>query len=106
MSETPLSANDPAAPSDLNVHLENWDNEGGHHADAHAGSADGDGSAVAMRWDRLRFSESKLTKDFVDGTIGISHNTFAHRLRYLRQDRARLRATPLLSDGPLSSHTS
>lgn len=93
MSAALLAFKSPATEADPGPSTETWDNEGGRQAR--------DSAPMAKR-DRLQSAENDLTKDFIEGRIGIRHNTYAHRLRCLRQDRAQLHASALGDNGPAS----
>jgi hypothetical protein len=41
---------------------------------------------------QVRRMESKLASDFADGRVGTRYNTYAHRSRVLRQQKAKLEA--------------
>ena len=88
-----LAFKSPAPEAHPGPSAEAWDNEGGRQAR--------DPTLIA-KWDRLHSAENDLTKDFIKGRIGIRHNTYAHRLRCLRQDRAQLHVSTLEDNGPAS----
>jgi hypothetical protein len=73
---------------------ENWENEGGHLSNR-------DIKGISLRpfsneIDRLeaqvKLSANKLTSDFVNGRVGTRYNTYDHRARVLRLQRAELDA--------------
>lgn len=90
MSATPLAVDPSPVEPNLDTPLEAWDNEGGRLTPR----TDLPNSAglipLAARQGLQASLEAKLTKDFIEGQVGNHHNTYAHRLRYLRQDSALL----------------
>ncbi|WP_454884278.1 hypothetical protein [Sphingomonas oryzagri] len=99
MSAIILAIVSSATETGPDAHLDAWDNEGGHQAHTSAGAESAEDTAASAEWDRLCFAEAELTKHFVEGRIGVRHNTYAHRMRYLGQDRARLQALALSDAG-------
>jgi len=73
VSTTPLAVDRPALEPDYGTPLEAWDNEGGR---------------LTSHTDLPNVSEAKLVEDFIEGRVGNHHNTYAHRLRCLREDSA------------------
>lgn len=73
---------------------DNWENEGGHVAGAKFPTATPALSAsdVETLEAQVRCMESKLASDFADGRVGTRYNTYAHRSRVLRQQKAKLEA--------------
>lgn len=73
---------------------DNWENEGGHVARAKFPTATPALSAsdVETLEAQVRCMESKLASDFADGRVGTRYNTYAHRSRVLRQQKAKLEA--------------
>ena len=72
---------------------DNWENEGGHLAGARPVIAccaiSANGEALEAQVNAL---ESTLASDFADGRVGMRYNTYAHRSRVLRQQKAKLDA--------------
>lgn len=73
---------------------DNWENEGGHLGAAKLPAATPALSAsdVETLEAQVRRMESKLASDFADGRVGTRYNTYAHRSRVLRQQKAKLEA--------------
>ena len=97
MSAALFAVKSPATETEPDASAEAWDNEGGRQPS---------GSAPTAKRDRLHSAENKLTKDFIEGRIGIRHNTYAHRLRCLKQDRTQLHASALRDGDPALSEPS
>ena len=77
-----------AAPRSLRE--DSWENEGGHLAGARpaiASSAISASDADDLQA-QVRVMETSLASDFADGRVGTHHNTYAHRSRVLRQQKA------------------
>jgi len=73
---------------------DNWENEGGHLAAAKlviASSAISAGDVEVLAA-QVNVMESTLASDFANGRVGTSYNTYAHRSRVLRQQKAKLDA--------------
>ena len=71
---------------------DNWENEGGHLAGARpaiASCAISTNDVEALEA-RVNAMESTLASDFADGRVGMRYNTYAHRSRVLRQQKAKL----------------
>lgn len=107
---TPVKSTDKAAfPFDLPVipvssdlrgdparclREDNWENEGGHLAAAKlviASSAISAGDVEVLAA-QVNVMESTLASDFANGRVGTRYNTYAHRSRVLRQQKAKLDA--------------
>lgn len=71
---------------------DNWENEGGHLAGARPAFASSAISAsdVDALETQVNAMESTLASDFADGKAGMRYNTYAHRSRVLRQEKAKL----------------
>jgi len=86
MSATPFAVAPSPVEPNLDTPLEAWDNEGGRLTPK-TDLPNGAGlMPLAARQGHRASLEAKLTKDFIEGRVGNHHNTYAHRLRYLRQD--------------------
>ena len=73
---------------------DNWENEGGHLAAAKlviASSAISAGDVEVLAA-QVNVMESTLASDFANGRVGTRYNTYAHRSRVLRQQKAKLDA--------------
>jgi hypothetical protein len=73
---------------------DNWENEGGHLATARlviASSAISAGD-VEVLTAQVNVMESTLASEFANGRVGTRYNTYAHRSRVLRQQKAKLDA--------------
>lgn len=71
---------------------DNWENEGGHLASegpriASSAISASDVDALA---EQVRVLESTLASDFANGRVGMRYNSYAHRSRVLRQQKAKL----------------
>jgi len=73
---------------------DNWENEGGHLAGARPPIASPaiSASEVDTLEAQVRVMESTLASDFANGRVGMRYNTYAHRSRVLRQQKAKLDA--------------
>jgi len=73
---------------------DNWENEGGHLAGASPPIAYPaiSASEVDILEAQVRVMESTLASDFANGRVGMRYNTYAHRSRVLRQQKAKLDA--------------
>lgn len=80
---------------------DSWENEGGHLATVKFPTATPALSAndVETLEAQIRRMESKLASDFAEGRVGMRYNTYAHRSRVLRQQKAKL---DVLRAGPQS----
>jgi hypothetical protein len=73
---------------------DNWENEGGYIASARSVIAS---SAYSVRdievlEVQVRVMQMTLASDFADGRVGMHYNSYAHRSRVLRQQKAKLDA--------------
>lgn len=71
---------------------DNWENEGGHLASegpriASSAISANDVDALA---EQVRVLDSTLASDFANGRVGMRYNSYAHRSRVLRQQKAKL----------------
>lgn len=73
---------------------DNWENEGGHLAGTKRLIASLALSATDVETleAQVRLMESTLSSDFANGQLGMRYNTYAHRSRVLRQQKAKLDA--------------
>jgi hypothetical protein len=71
---------------------DNWENEGGHIASPSSAIASFliSASDVEALEAQVNAMESTLASDFADGRVGMRYNTYAHRSRVLRQQKAKL----------------
>ena len=71
---------------------DNWENEGGHVASPSPAIASCVISAndVEALEAQVNAMESTLASDFAGGRVGMRYNTYAHRSRVLRQQKAKL----------------
>lgn len=71
---------------------DSWENEGGHLAGARPVIASPaiSTSDVDTLEAQVRDMEGTLASDFANGRVGTRYNTYAHRSRVLRQQKARL----------------
>lgn len=76
------------------VREENWENEGGRVASPSSTSASRTISAddVEVFEAKVNAMEGTLASDFANGKVGTRYNTYAHRSRVLRQQKAKLDA--------------
>lgn len=76
------------------VREENWENEGGRVAGPSGAIASCAISAndVEVFEAKVNAMESTLASDFAAGRVGTLYNTYAHRSRVLRQQKAKLDA--------------
>lgn len=73
---------------------ENWENEGGHlsNHDIKGASLLSFSNEIDRLEDQVKLSANKLARDFVNGRVGTRYNTYDHRARVLRLQRAELDA--------------
>jgi len=73
---------------------DNWENEGGHLArrKSKEESLSPSASEIDSLETQVNLSASKLVDDFARGRVGMRYNTYAHRARVLRLQRAELAA--------------
>lgn len=71
---------------------DNWENEGGHLAGVRPAITSAAISAkdVDVLEAQVRVMENTLVSDFANGRVGMRYNTYAHRSRVLRQQKAKL----------------
>ena len=73
---------------------DSWENEGGHLSSRKPKvvSLTPSASEIDKLEAQVNISASKLVNDFASGRVGIRYNTYAHRARVLRLQRAELAA--------------
>jgi len=73
---------------------DNWENEGGHLSAARPviASCAISASDVEVLAAQVNVMESTLASDFANGRVGTRYNSYAHRSRVLRQQKAKLDA--------------
>lgn len=74
--------------------VENWENEGGNLAAASSDTSKSDISAgeIASLATEVALLDSKLASDFANGRVGTRLNSYQHRARVLRQQKAQLQS--------------
>jgi hypothetical protein len=85
-------SNDARRDPARSLREDNWENEGGHLAGARTviTSSAISASDVDNLEAEVRVMISTLASDFADGRVGMRYNTYAHRSRVLRQQKAKL----------------
>jgi hypothetical protein len=88
------ASNDARRDAARSLREDNWENEGGHLAGARSAIASSAVSAgdVEVLAAQVNVMESTLASDFANGRVGTRYNTYAHRSRVLRQQKAKLDA--------------
>lgn len=88
------ASNDAWGDPARSLREDNWENEGGHLGAARPAIA----SSVISAGDvdtleaQVRVMERTLASDFANGRVGMRYNTYAHRSRVFRQQKAKLDA--------------
>lgn len=86
------ASNDARRDAARSLREDNWENEGGHLAGAMPEIAPSAVSAkdVDTLKGQVNAMENTLISDFANGRVGMRYNTYAHRSRVLRQQKAKL----------------
>jgi len=98
-----IAASDEACRSSS---VANWENEGGHLAGRHSivplpalSSCEVERLQV-----QVNLASIKLVNDFANGRVGLRYNTYAHRARVLRLQKAELGAMRTRLNEPERGH--
>ncbi|WP_157099103.1 hypothetical protein [Novosphingobium rosa] len=85
---------------------ENWENEGGHLSspDVNWSPLNPFPKEITRLEDQVDLWARKLTSDFVNGRVGMRYNTYTHRARVLRLQRAELDAMRRRFNEPEQTH--
>lgn len=88
------ASNDARGDPARSLREDSWENEGGHLAGAWPAIASSVISAkeVDILQAQVNAMASTLVSDFANGRVGMRYNTYAHRSRVLRQQKAKLDA--------------
>lgn len=90
---TALASVDPRYDADQILAQGSWESEGGSlSADASRSAASPASSSreVENLAEQVALMASVLSRDFINGRVGSRYNTYAHRSRVLRQQKAKL----------------
>jgi len=88
------ASNDARGDPTRSLREDSWENEGGHLAGARPAIASSAISAkdIDTLEAQVNAMESTLVSEFANGRVGTRYNTYTHRSRVLRQQKAKLDA--------------